>query len=267
MTHCNGLIGQIINNLHNKKQNKISSVELQLFRHVIKTTLEYNPNGYCSGIIVKDKNNNSFVMINLIENNQNSIFGKLLEFKIMSTEDYNKIKSSRDKKCHNLIQGFFNQPYDYTLSLEDKTILPAGILLYDIRTAETIKNRQYPTNAKLEILYTNRNLRGQGVATRLKKHFNEMLKYRGIDSYFGYASALDLIDCSNIHDSNNILKNIYTRMGIHLEPGDKNGLFFGYPNEFDSISLPNQYLAPDLYNLRHNTIKIQPLANINEISK
>ena len=262
-------IEHVIQAIKNKRKvDHISYQDMYLFRHAMSTVSRYEPDNKYSGIMVKDKSGKSMVMIHSVERMGDTERGRLYEFIIMPTAEYDTFDNKDDDKCERIMQNFDNFKPRYVESVGEQTIVPAGILIYDIYDADRVERSGVPANAKLEILYTNRSLRGQGVATRLKGHFNEVLKNRDIGSYFGYSNALDLIDGKDKKNSNEVLKRIYGRMGIHIVPDDPHGLFFGYPKEFDSILLPTKYLnplhtitkQPDLANAR-------PMALVEELSK
>lgn len=225
-----------------------------------------SPEAALSGIIVKDKNGDSIVMINLIDGYGDIETGKIFEFKIINTIDYDKFRDYDDTKCADIMTYFNSDNYELKLSFDDKTIVPTGVILYNVYDNERVACNGYPANAKIEILYVNSNFRGQGVATRLINHFNEILKHKGIESYFGYSSALDLIDGKDKVDSNEVLKSIYDRMDMNIVSNDKDGLFFGYPNEFENLNLPLEYLSPlTKKNVKDKKENTQPVAVVREL--
>ena len=239
-------LAHIIKTIKNKgKEDSISFQDMYLFRHAMKLVGEYlAEDSTYSGVIIKDQSDKTIVMINSTNTHSDTESGKIFEFMIIPTGDVADTSKFYDHKCEGIMRGFTGEEKDFILSCGDKTIVPAGVLLYDVYNSERMERIATPAKAKLEILYTNRNLRGRGVATRLKHHFNEALKCRGVDSFFGYSSALDLIDGKDKKNSNEVLKRIYGRMGIHIVPDDPHGLFFGYPKEFEDIDLPIKYLNP-----------------------
>ena len=259
----------VVQSIRNKKsKDTIPFKDMYLFRHVMGEISKMSPKAKFAGILVKDKNGDSIVMVNLLDGHGDTETGKIFEFKIMDTVAYDKFRDHDDSKCTDIMTGFDSEKYDLKLSFADKTIVPAGVMLYGVYDNERVARNDHPANAKIEILYTNRNLRGQGVATRLKNHFNEILKHKGIQSYFGYSSALDLIDGKDKHNSNEVLKRIYGRMGIHIVPKDPHGLFFGYPNEFESIDLPTKYLSPvSKKNMKYEKEKAHPVAVVEELAR
>ena len=260
----------VVQSIRNRKsKDTIPYKDLYLFRHVMGEISKMSPKARFAGIIVKDQNGDSIVMVNLIDGHGDTETGKIFEFKIMDTAAYDKFKDRDDSKCTDIMTGFDRDKFNLTLSFADKTIVPAGVMLYGVYDNERVARNNHPAHAKREILYTNRNLRGQGVATRLKNHFNEILKHKGIESYFGYSSALDLIDGKDKHNSNEVLKRIYGRMGIHIVPKDPHGLFFGYPNEFESIDLPAKYLSPVTHKkyTKYEKDKAHPVSVVEELVK
>ena len=57
-------------------------------------------------------------------------------------------------------------------------------------------------------------------------------------------------------------------MGIHIVPKDPHGLFFGYPNEFESIDLPAKYLSPvSKKNMKYEKEKAHPVSVVEELVK
>lgn len=261
---------QVVNAIRNRKvKDAVPFEDMYLFKHVMGEIGKMSPMSKYAGIIVKDSKGDSIVMVNLIDGHGDTTTGKIFEFKIMDTSEYDKFKDHDDPKCSSIMTTFDNDKYNLYLTVGSKTIVPAGVMLYGMYDNKKVQETHIPTNAKIEILYTNRNLRGQGIATRLKNHFNEILKHNGIDSYFGYSSALDLIDGKDKRNSNDVLKRIYSRMGIHIVPDDKHGLFFGYPNEFESISLPAKYLNPvgAKPKIKYEKDAVKPVAVVEEIVK
>lgn len=270
MKFTNRTFEQVVRTIRNKKsRDTIPFHDMYLFKHVMGEIGKMSPKSKYAGIIVKDKNGDSIVMVNLVDTHTDTETGKIFEFKIMDTVEYNKFKDHDDPKCSGIMTTFESDKYNLYMTIGDKTIVPAGVMLYGIFDKAKAEEHHHPSNAKIEILYTNRNLRGQGIATRLKNHFNEILKHKGIDSYFGYSSALDLIDGKDKCNSNVVLKRIYGRMGIHIVPDDRHGLFFGYPSEFESIDLPPKYLDPEAAKprMKYEKDAVKPVAVVEEIVK